>query len=165
MFYQDNVDDKVAIIPTIRAEVPEFSNDEVLAIPIESRAAIGVEPVSDESDIENELESLINENVQVKIRNRRPQYLHSRYLLPPWLPNQNPFSPVHLHWLKNPIHFKHWIHHLVDPPHQQVVIHQVCQKYNVRYKVFGARFKYYVLYDVYDYVFKISQNSRLNQDK
>ena len=57
MYFQGAIDNNVAILPAIRVEVPEMTNYEVMSIPNESRTVGGVDPVSIESDIENELES------------------------------------------------------------------------------------------------------------
>ena len=50
---------KVAMLPEIRVEMPELSTHDVMTLPSESQ-------MGDESDVENELESLTNENVKLE---------------------------------------------------------------------------------------------------
>jgi hypothetical protein len=61
MYYQDIIGNDIAILPDIRITVPELSNEDTMVLP-----RGGVDPVSDESDIENELASLTCDDVKLE---------------------------------------------------------------------------------------------------
>ena len=69
MYYQDNISAETAMLPEIRVEMEELTAAEeaVLASkPNESRQAGGIDPVLDETEVENELASLTEASVKTE---------------------------------------------------------------------------------------------------